>query len=99
MSKSIGLRLEEYTLQRREVLIVDLKTAAGQADCVMIYGGFSSSLMRATDFDPDVPVIAADSTILSIDRLVGPYNPSNPQYIESGLTLAAMENILEQMNI
>ncbi len=100
MSESIGLRLEQYTLKRRqEVLLVDLETASGESDMVMIYAGFSSSLMRATDFDPDVPVIATDSKIISIDRLASPYNPNEPQYIESGLTIEAMEKILQQMNI
>ena len=100
MSEPIGLRLENYTLKRREeVLMVHLETAAGEADTVMIYAGFSSSLMQPTAFDPDVPVIAADSTIVSIDRLVSPYNPSNPQYIESGLNLTAMEEILAKMNL
>ena len=100
MSESIGLRLEQYTLKRRqEVLLVDLETASGESDLVMIYAGFSSSLMRATDFDPDVPVIANDSKIVSIDRLASPYNPNEPQYIESGLTIEAMEKILQEMNI
>ena len=96
----IGLRLEQYTLKRRqEVLMVNLQTAAGEPDEVMIFAGFSSSLMRATDFNPDVPVIAADSTITSIDRLISPYDPSNPQYIESGLTIEAMEEILQELDI
>ena len=100
MSEPIGLRLEKYTLKRREeVLMVHLQTAAGEPDTVMIYAGFSSSLMKPTAFDPDVLVIAADSTIVSIDRLVSPYNPSNPQYIESGLNLTAMEEILAKMNL
>ncbi len=100
MSESIGLRLEQYTLKRRqEVLLVDLETASGESDMVMIYAGFSSSLMRATDFDPDVPVIATDSKIISIDRLASPYNPNEPKYIESGLTIEAMDKILQEMNI
>lgn len=97
---SIGMRLEQYTLKRKdEVLIVNLKTAAGEPDTVMVYAGFSSSLMRATDFDPDVPIIAADSKIISLDRLHSPYNPDNPKYIESGLTLEAMENLLQAVNV
>lgn len=100
MSEPIGLRLEKYTLQnRQEVLMVHLETAAGEADTVMIYAGFSSSLVMPTAFDPDVPVIAADSTIMSVDRLKSPYNPDAPQYIESGLSLTAMISILETMNL
>lgn len=100
MSEEIGLRLEKYTLQQRqEVLMVHLETASGEPDTVMIYSGFSSSLMRATAFDPDVPVIASDSLIMAIDRLVSPYDPNNPQYIESGLNWSTMENILVEMNL
>lgn len=100
MTEPINLRLEQYTLKRkREVLIVNVETATGEPDMVMIYGGFSSSLMTATAFDPDIPVIAPDSKIVSIDRLAGPYNPDNPEYIESGLTLKAMEKILAEMNL
>ena len=100
MSEVIGLRLEKYTLKRKqEVLMVHLETAAGEPDTVMIYAGVSSSLMRATAFDPDVPVIAADSRITSIDRLASPYNPSNPQYIESGLSLEAMLDVMQQINL
>ena len=100
MPEAIGLRLEQYTLKRKqEVLMIHLKTAAGEPDTVMIYAGFSSSLMMPTAFDPDIPVIAADSTINSIDRLASPYNPSNPKYIESGISLAEIVNLLEEMNL
>lgn len=100
MSEPIGLRLEKYTLKRKqEVLIVHLETTSGESDTVMIYAGYSSSLMRATAFDPDIPLIATDSVIIAVDRLVSPYDPSKPEYISSGLTLEAMEDILRQMNL
>ena len=100
MTESIGIRLEQYTLKRRnEVLIVNLETASGEPDSVMIFAGFSSSLMRATNYDPDIPIVTADSTIISIDRLVSPYNPEDPQYIESGLTLQAMKNLLDELTL
>lgn len=100
MTKPIGLRLEQYTIKRpQEVLLVNVETQAGEPDMVMIYNGFSSSLMGATAYDPDIPVIAPDSRIVSIDRLASPYDPNNPQYLETGLTLAAIEPILLAMNI
>ena len=100
MSDPIGLRLEKYTLRnKQEVLMVHLETAAGEPDTVMIYAGFSSSLMMPTAFDPEVPVIAADSKINSVDRLASPYNPSNPQYLQSGLSLPEMLDILESVNL
>ena len=100
MTKPIGLRLEQYTIKRpQEVLLVNVETRSGEPDLVMIYNGFSSSLMGATAYDPDIPVIAPDSRIVSIDRLASPYDPNNPQYLETGLTLAAIEPILSAMNI
>jgi hypothetical protein len=100
MTKSLGLRLEQYTIKRKnEVLMVSVETAEGEEDLVTIYQGFSSSLMRSTAYDPDIPVIAADSRIVSIDRLASPYNPDDPQYIEQGLTCETMEEILSSMNI
>lgn len=79
--------------------MVHLETAAGESDTVAIYAGFSSSLVMPTAFDPDVPVIAADSTILSIDRLASPYNPSDPQYLQSDLSLSEMLDILADNNL
>ncbi|MEL6441257.1 MAG: hypothetical protein AAFQ80_18635 [Cyanobacteria bacterium J06621_8] len=100
MSEAIGKRLEKYTLKRKqEVLMVYLTTAEGEEDTVMIFGGFSSSLMRPTAFDPEVPVITEDATINTIDRLASPYDPQNPRYIESGIDLATMESLLGELSI
>lgn len=100
MSRSIGWRLEQYTLKRRqEVLMVHLETAQGEPDTVMIFAGFSSSLLRATAFDPDIPIIELDSTINSIDRLVSPYDPNNPLYLASGLSLREMNEILVSLDL
>ncbi|WP_036481930.1 hypothetical protein [Myxosarcina sp. GI1] len=99
MSKLIGLRLEQYTIQRQEVLMVEVKTAKGELETVAIYNGFSSSLTNPTPYNPDIPVIASDSKIVAIDRLVSPYNPNEPQYIERGLSVAEMEQLLETMKL
>ncbi len=99
MSFSKAKRLELYTLQRpQEVLLVRLENA-GEPDQIMIFKGFSSSLMQATNFDPDVPLISESAIIFAIDRLVSPYIPNNPQYLQQGLTWEQMEEILEAMNI
>ena len=99
MPQPISLRLEQYTLKRKEVLMVHLETASGEADTVMIFAGFSSSLVMPTAFDPDVAIIAEDSTIDSIDRLISPYNPSNPQYLASAISLAEFTQILEELDL
>jgi len=79
--------------------MVHLESVTGEPDIVMIYGGFSSSLMRSTSFDPDVPVITKDSIIISIDRLISPYNPDSPEYIASGISRSTMEKKLQQMGL
>jgi hypothetical protein len=100
MPESIALRLEQYTLKhRQEVLMVHLETAQGETDTVMIFAGFSSSLVMPTAFDPDIPVIASDSIIKSIDRLVSPYDPVSPKYLQTGLSLPEMIKLLESLNL
>ncbi|MGV2826423.1 DUF7734 family protein [Myxosarcina sp. GI1(2024)] len=100
MSKPIGLRLEEYTLKRKqEVLLVNIESADDEPETIAIYNGFSSSLTNPTPYNPDIPVIAPDAKIISIDRLASPYNPNEPQYIQSNLTLAEMEQLLGEMKI
>ena len=100
MTESINLRLEKYTMKRRkEVLMVEVETISGEPDTVVIYNGFSSSLMRPTNYDPDIPVIENDAKIISIDRLASPYDPVNPTYIQTGLTLSEMEKLLAETGV
>ena len=99
MAQSIGLRLEKYTQVCPEVLMVELVNTQGEPDTVTIFKGFSSSLVNPTNFDPDIPIIEVDAEIKAIDRLKAPYNPDKPEYIQQGLTLAEMEQLLGQMGI
>ena len=83
-------RLEKYTNKRpQEVLIVKIELD-GETDEIAIFKGFSSSLMRPTAFDPDIPVLPDSAKIIEIDRLSSPYNPTEPDYIQQYL----LENIL-----
>jgi hypothetical protein len=94
MARSIVNRLEQYTLKRpQEVLLVSAEIG-GESDQVVIFKGFSSSLMRSTAFDPDVPVLPEGAMIVAVDRLAAPYQPATPQYIQQGLTLAELEALL-----
>jgi len=93
---SIATRLEQYTLKRpQEVLLVEAEID-GEPDTIVIFKGFSSSLVRPTAFDPEVPVLPEDAKITSIDRLVGPYNPDNPQYIDRHLSMNDVETLLAE---
>ena len=99
MVQSLGKRLEQYTIAcPNEVLQVKAEIA-GEEDEIMIFKGFSSSLMRSTAFDPDIPVLPDNAQIIAIARLASPYNPENPQYIESNLTLEQMETHLAALGI
>jgi hypothetical protein len=95
-----NFRLEQYTLKKRppEVLLVAI-ALNGEPDQIAIFKGFSSSLMRPTAFDPDVPVLPADAEIIAIDRLKAPYNPQLPQYIQQGLTWEMMEDLLLEIGV
>ncbi|NJN86531.1 MAG: hypothetical protein HC881_09735 [Leptolyngbyaceae cyanobacterium SL_7_1] len=96
---SFGKRLEQYTLRRpNEVLIVDA-VIDGENDQVLIFKGFSSSLLRSTAYDPDVPILPSGAEILSIDRLQSPYHPTSPHYLEQGLSLEAMETLLAKVGV
>lgn len=80
-------RLEQYTLKHPEEVLLIEATVDGELDRVVIFRGFSSSLVRPTAFDPEIPILPAHSIITRIDRLEGPYLPDSPQYIEKGLSL------------
>jgi hypothetical protein len=86
MNQNKAKILEDYSLKHpHEVLIVNVKTGEDE-DQILIYKGFSSSLINPTPPDPDLPVLSDQAEIVSIDRLKNPYNPQEPNYIQQGLT-------------
>jgi hypothetical protein len=92
-------RLERYTLLHpEEALLVSVETE-GESDLLLVFKGFSSSLMRSTAWDPDIPLLAENAEILGIDRLQSPYQPDNPQYLQKNLTWAEMEALLASSGI
>ncbi|MFZ4730184.1 MAG: hypothetical protein ACOYMQ_16190 [Pseudanabaena sp.] len=95
MSINQGQQLEIYSSKHpQEVLLVKLKID-DELDEVMIFKGFSSSLMRSTAFDPDVPVISDRAEILTIDRLAAPYKPNQPNYFQQGITWKEFQDYAE----
>lgn len=96
---SILSRLEQYTSKRHQEVLLVTAEVDGQPDQVAIFKGFSSSLMRSTAFDPDVPVLPDTAKIVSIDRLIGPYNPANPQFLQQGLSWETMQSLLAELGI
>lgn len=96
---SIGYRLEQYTIKRpQEVLIVHAEIE-GEPDEITIFKGFSSSLMRPTAFDPEVPMLPETAQIIAIDRLKSPYTPQSPIYLEQGVTWEQMQVLLNQVGV
>lgn len=99
MKKTSIQRLEGYTIKHpNEVLLVTAQIDE-EMDQIAIYRGFSSSLMRPTAFDPDVPVLPENGEIITIDRLQGPYDPSQPRYLEQGLSWDVMAQRLDALGI
>jgi hypothetical protein len=92
-------RLEHYTEKfPQEVLIVSAEVD-GEADQVVVFRGFSSSLSRPTAYDPEVPILPPEAVIHSVDRLKGPYKPQAPDYIERDIAIAAFLEKLSALNL
>ncbi|XP_022863035.1 uncharacterized protein LOC111383190 [Olea europaea var. sylvestris] len=86
--------LETYTQYvKDEVLLVKAMVDGEEAE-VLVFKGFSSCLSYKTTADPSRSVIPARAVIKTIDRIKGPFDPSNIQFIEKGLTWEAFKNRL-----
>ncbi len=99
MNDSISTRLERYTIKRPQEVLLVTAEIAGEEDQIAIFKGFSSSLMRPTAFDPDVPVLPEGANILKIDRVASPYNPEAPRYIQQGLSWEDMQALLSEVGL
>ena len=99
MTDSMGRRLEQYTMKRPQEVLIVTAQIAGEDDQVTIFKGFSSSLMRPTSFDPDVPVLPFEAEIITIDRVASPYNPDAPHYLQQGLTTETIEQLLSDVGV
>ncbi|MGB3296737.1 MAG: hypothetical protein WBA76_00605 [Phormidesmis sp.] len=87
--KAIATRLENYTLKFPQELLMIQAHIEDEADVIIVFKGFSSSLVRPTAFDPEVPILPDNAAISRIDRLKGPYQPQSPDYIEQDISLEA----------
>lgn len=94
-----GIRLEQYTLKHPQEVLLVTAEVDGEIDEVVIFRGFSSSLMRPTAFDPEVPVLPEQATIQKIDRLAGPFNPDDPRYLERDLSWSVFQDRLNLLGI
>lgn len=92
-------RLEQYSLRHPQEVLRLVVQNGDEEDEILVFKGFSSSLMNPTVTDPDIPLLPATAKIISIDRLVSPYNLNAPQYLEQGLSWTEIENRLDQLNL
>lgn len=99
VKQSIGYRLEQYTLKRPQEVLLVTAEIEGEPDQITVFKGFSSSLMRPTAFDPDIPMLPEEAKIISIDRLQAPYHPDAPRYLQRQLSLADMQELLTQLGV
>ncbi|TVP64357.1 MAG: hypothetical protein EA342_16650 [Leptolyngbya sp. LCM1.Bin17] len=94
-----GYRLEQYSLRHPQVVLLVHALVDGDMDQVLIFKGFSSSLVRPTAFDPDVPVLPAAAAIQAVDILAGPYTPESPRYLHQGLSWSQMLTFLDNAGV
>ncbi|XP_027096470.1 uncharacterized protein [Coffea arabica] len=77
-----------------EVLIFKVKNFIQIMTLVSVLG-FSSCLSYGTSPDPSRSVLPARAEIKFIDRVKGPFEPSNIEYIEKGLTWEIFKSRLQ----
>ncbi|CAK9252086.1 unnamed protein product, partial [Sphagnum jensenii] len=92
-------RLEAYSERAPSEVLRVHAMVDDEEDQVIIFKGFSSSLTRATAYDPAEPVLPSTATVQSIDRIRGPYNPSKLRFIKKGLSWEEFQEILKEQGI
>ncbi|KAL8265593.1 hypothetical protein R6Q59_023723 [Mikania micrantha] len=86
--------LEFYTqVAKEEALLVNAVVDDQQVQ-LLVFKGFSSSLSSGTCFDPTRSILPAKAVIQSIDRVEGPFDPSNIDYIEKNLQVEAFTTLV-----
>lgn len=71
----------------------------GEDDCVIVFRGFSSSLVQPTAADPEIPVLPQDAVIETVDRLQGPYTPNDPQFLERDILWREFSDRLTELGL
>ncbi|CAN6479824.1 unnamed protein product [Victoria cruziana] len=78
--------LEAYTQSARNEVLLVQALVDDQEEEILIFKGFSSSLSYGTSPDPSRSILPARAVIRTIQRIKGPFDPSNMEYIEKDLT-------------
>ncbi|KAL0409028.1 UNVERIFIED_CONTAM: hypothetical protein Sradi_1837200 [Sesamum radiatum] len=90
--------LEMYTQSMKDEILLVQTLVDGEQVEVLIFKGFSSCLSYKTSSDPSRSVVPGKAVIKSIDRVKGPFDPSNIHYIEKGLTFDAFKTRFPRQN-
>ena len=77
--------LEVYTVERPDEVLLVQAVVDGVSDEIVVFRGYSSSTVRPTAADLNVPVLPEGGVIVSIARLKAPYNPQSPNEIEADI--------------
>nr|XP_043608315.1 uncharacterized protein LOC122580106 [Erigeron canadensis] len=88
--------LEFYSQIAQEALLVKAIVDDQEVE-VLIFKGFSSSLSSETPPDPTRSILPERAVIKGIDRVKGPFDPSNIDYIEKDLTVEAFKEVVEKI--
>jgi hypothetical protein len=95
----LGRRLEQYSLRHPSEVLVIHSQLEGQLDEILVFRGFSSSLVQSTDADPDVPVLDPEAQVIGIDRCQAPYNALVPKYLERGILAETFADRLDELGL
>ncbi|XP_076919875.1 uncharacterized protein LOC143580826 [Bidens hawaiensis] len=89
--------LEFYTQVAKEEALLVKAVVDDQPVELLVFKGFSSSLSSGTSFDPTKSILPARAVIQSIDRVKGPFDPSNIDYIEKNLQVEAFKTVVQKI--
>ncbi|CAN6910154.1 hypothetical protein Bca4012_078325 [Brassica carinata] len=86
--------LETYSQTCRDEALIVTAIVDGEEVEVLIFKGFSSCLSGDTAVDPARSVLPERAVITKIDRVRGPFDPSQIHYIQKGLSFQAFKETM-----
>ena len=99
ITAAIAKQLEAFTLKHPDKVLMISTVDGDVEDQIVIFKGFSSSLMHPTDYNPDNQVFSEAAQLVYLDILASPYIPDNPVYIQKNMPWEAMAQQLADLNI
>ncbi|KAJ0240488.1 Uncharacterized protein HA466_0221180 [Hirschfeldia incana] len=86
--------LETYSQTCRDEALIVTATVDEEEVEVLIFKGFSSCLSGETAVDPARSVLPERAVITKIDRVRGPFDPSEIHYIQKGLSFQGFKEAM-----